>query len=68
MVKSEWKLFYSVLDPIDRISEVLFGLIMVLTSTGTLSVATAGRADVKTMILGALAAIWPGVSSTRGFI
>ena len=54
MVKSEWKLYYSVLDPIDRISEVLFGLIMVLTSTGTLSVATAGRADVKTMILGAL--------------
>src|SRR3954452_723537 len=42
------------LDPIDRISEVLFGLIMVLTSTGTLSVVTAGRADVKTMILGAL--------------
>ena len=54
MVKSEGKLFYSVLDPIDRISEVLFGLIMVLTSTGTLSVATAGRADVKTMILAAL--------------
>jgi hypothetical protein len=42
------------LDPADRISEVLFGLIMVLTSTGTLSVLTAGRADVKTMILGAL--------------
>jgi len=42
------------LDPVDRISEVLFGLIMVLTSTGTLSVLTAGRADVKTMILGAL--------------
>jgi hypothetical protein len=42
------------LDPIDRISEILFGLIMVLTSTGTLSVVTAGRADVKTMILGAL--------------
>ena len=54
MAKSAWKLFYSVLDPIDRISEVLFGLIMVLTSTGTLSVATAGRADVKTMILAAL--------------
>ena len=54
MAKSEWKLFYSVLDPIDRISEVLFGLIMVLTSTGTLSVATAGRAEVKTMILAAL--------------
>jgi hypothetical protein len=42
------------LDPIDRISEVLFGLIMVLTSTGTLSVVSAGRAEVKTMILGGL--------------
>ncbi len=42
------------LDPLDRISEILFGLIMVLTSTGTLSVLTAGRAEVKTMILGAL--------------
>ncbi len=42
------------LDPIDRVSEILFGLIMVLTSTSTLSVITAGRADVKTMILGAL--------------
>jgi hypothetical protein len=46
--------FARLLDPIDRISEVLFGLIMVLTSTGTLSVVTAGRADVKTMVLGAL--------------
>ena len=36
----------SLLDPIDRISEILFGLIMVLTSTSTLSVATAGRAEV----------------------
>jgi len=42
------------LDPIDRISEVFFGLIMVLTSTGTLSVLTAGRVEVKTMIMGAL--------------
>src|SRR6478672_10903814 len=42
------------LEPVDRVSEVLFGLIMVLTSTGTLSVVTAGRADVKTMVLGAL--------------
>ena len=33
----------SVLDPIDRVSEVLFGLIMVLTFTGSLSVADAGR-------------------------
>ena len=42
------------LDPIDRVSEVLFGLIMVLTSTSTLSVATAGRAEISTMIMGAL--------------
>src|SRR5688572_12959717 len=42
------------LDPVDRISEALFGLIMVLTSTNTLSVATAGRAEIGTMIIGAL--------------
>ena len=30
------------LDPVDRVSEVLFGLIMVLTSTSTLSVAHRG--------------------------
>jgi hypothetical protein len=42
------------LDPIDRISEVLFGLIMVLTSTSTLSVATAGRAEIGMMIMAAL--------------
>ena len=43
-----------VLDPIDRVSEVLFGLIMVLTFTGSLSVAEAGAADVREMLLGAL--------------
>ena len=43
-----------VLDPMERISEVLFGLIMVLTYTGTLSVATADRAEVRTMLIGAL--------------
>ena len=43
-----------VLDPIDRVSEVLFGLIMVLTFTGSLSVAEAGSADVREMLLGAL--------------
>jgi hypothetical protein len=43
-----------VLEPIDRISEVLFGLIMVLTFTGSLSVAEADRAEVRTMLIGAL--------------
>ena len=43
-----------VLEPIDRVSEVLFGLIMVLTFTGSLSVAESGREDVRTMLIGAL--------------
>jgi VIT1/CCC1 family predicted Fe2+/Mn2+ transporter len=43
-----------VLEPYERISEVLFGLIMVLTFTGSLSVANAGRDDVRTMLVGAL--------------
>lgn len=43
-----------ILDPNDRISEVLFGLIMVLTFTGSLSVADSGREDVKAMLIGAL--------------
>src|SRR5437867_13068380 len=43
-----------VLEPIDRVSEVLFGLIMVLTFTGSLSVAEAGRDDIRTMLIGAL--------------
>jgi len=42
------------LDPVERASEILFGLIMVLTFTGSLSVAEAGRAEVRTMLLGAL--------------
>ena len=43
-----------VLEPHDRIAEVLFGLIMVLTFTGSLSVAEADRAEVRTMLIGAL--------------
>lgn len=43
-----------VLEPPERISEVLFGLIMVLTFTGSLSVAEAGRSEIRTMLFGAL--------------
>ena len=43
-----------VLDPIDRVSEILFGLIMVLTFTGTLGAAEAGQEDVQVMLIGAL--------------
>ncbi len=42
------------LDPIERISETLFGLIMVLTATGTLSVIAADRIAIRTMIFAAL--------------
>jgi uncharacterized membrane protein len=43
-----------VLEPIDRILEVLFGLIMVLTFTGTLSAAESGRGEVHAMLIGAI--------------
>jgi hypothetical protein len=43
-----------VLEPIDRVSEILFGLIMVLTFTGSLSVAESGREDVRAMLIGAI--------------
>ena len=43
-----------VLEPMERIGEVLFGLIMVLTYTGTLSVVTADRIQIRTVLIGAL--------------
>ena len=43
-----------VLEPHERIAEVLFGLIMVLTFTGSLSIAAAGPGDIRTMLIGAL--------------
>jgi VIT family len=42
------------LSPVDRVSEILFGLIMALTFTGTLSVAEADRNEVRSMLIGAL--------------
>ena len=41
-----------ILDPVARTSEVLFGLIMALTFTGTLSAATAGREDIRALLVG----------------
>ena len=54
MSKDSGKSSKRILEPNERISEVLFGLIMVLTFTGSLSVAEAGRDDVRTMLIGAL--------------
>jgi VIT1/CCC1 family predicted Fe2+/Mn2+ transporter len=39
-----------VLDPTERLSEILFGIIMVLSFTGSVSVATAGREEVRTVL------------------
>jgi len=40
----------SVLSPIDRLTELLYGIILVLTFTGTLRVAVQGGTDVTTML------------------
>jgi len=42
------------LDPVARLSEILFGLIMALTFTGTLDVATAGATDVRMLLVGTI--------------
>ena len=41
-----------ILDPVARVSEVLFGLIMALTFTGSLAAATAGREEIRTLLIG----------------
>lgn len=43
-----------VLDPIERVSEVIFGLLMAMTFVGALSVASAGREEIRTMMITAL--------------
>jgi hypothetical protein len=43
-----------VLDPVERFSEIIFGLVMVLTFTGSLSVASSGREEVRAMLVAAL--------------
>jgi len=42
------------LDPLDRVSEILFGLIMAVTIVGSLSIATAGHTEVRAVLIGAL--------------
>ncbi|MDR3427518.1 VIT1/CCC1 transporter family protein [Silvimonas sp.] len=43
-----------VLDPVDRTSEVVFGLLMAMSFVGSLSVAKAGHEEVRTMMVTAL--------------
>lgn len=44
----------SILSPIDRTSEVLFGLIMVLTFTGAISVTSDGKDEIRELLWAAL--------------
>jgi VIT family protein len=43
-----------ILDPLERTTEVLFGVIMVLTFTSSISVAQSGRAETGEVLLAAL--------------
>jgi VIT1/CCC1 family predicted Fe2+/Mn2+ transporter len=43
-----------ILEPVERVSEILFGLIMALTVTGAVSVATADGSQIRTMLIAAL--------------
>ena len=42
------------LNPVERISEVLFGLIMAVTIIGSLSIASAGPLEALTLLAAAL--------------
>jgi VIT1/CCC1 family predicted Fe2+/Mn2+ transporter len=46
--------FEGLLDPVDRICEILFGLFMAVTIVGSLSVANAGTEDVRTVTAAAI--------------
>jgi len=48
------RLFGRVLEPVERLSEILFGLIMALTVTSAVSVATADDMQIRTMLIAAL--------------
>src|SRR6516225_4647236 len=42
------------LSPMERIAEVLYGIIMALTFTGTLSITKADKVEVREMLIAAL--------------
>lgn len=52
--KKKKKAFEPFLDPMERFSEILFGVIMVLTFTVSLRVARADKVQVHEMLIGAL--------------
>jgi len=48
------KPFKRLLNPTERVSEILFGLVMVLTMTCSFSIGGAGQTEVRQMLIGAL--------------
>ena len=54
MTKPEEAVREPVLSPVDRVSELLFGLFMALTFVGAVSVADAGRQQIHSMFVAAL--------------
>jgi len=44
-----------ILNPVDRVSEVVFGLLMAVSFTGAIDVASGGEGDVRTVLFAALA-------------
>ena len=53
-MKEEEQTTRSVLEPIDRMSEIVFGLLMALTFTGTMSASVAGGERVASVLMAAL--------------
>lgn len=51
---SQGRILRNALDPVSRSTELLFGLIMVLTFTASLNAAEAGRIEVRVMLIAAL--------------
>jgi VIT1/CCC1 family predicted Fe2+/Mn2+ transporter len=43
-----------VLDPVERLSEILFGLIMAMTFTGSIHAAEGGHEEIPTVLVGAI--------------
>lgn len=43
-----------VLDPVERAAEAIFGVLMAMSITGSLSVATAGRQEIRAMLAAAV--------------
>src|SRR5689334_4782999 len=46
--------FKLLLNPMDRVAEILFGLIMALSFTCSINIATRGPAEIRELLIGAI--------------